>query len=192
MATRGPLGASDADFREDQFADAYATDLVNTVGNGASRVTAMAERYFEGSVPRPEDPHRIVGDRDWNASIAEALREAESAAGRFAIDRMAEAGLSLFRSLDGFIHRTEPFRLAKDPDRREDLARILHQSLEVLFAASALLWPLMPDSMDRLREALGCAKVTESGPLADQVRMDAARDFDGVRKIALFPRIETA
>ncbi|MGA0873488.1 MAG: hypothetical protein ACO3SJ_11480, partial [Phycisphaerales bacterium] len=73
-----------------------------------------------------------------------------------------------------------------------DLARILHQSLEVLFAASALLWPLMPGSMDRLREALGQPAVERSGTLAEQARMDASRRFETVRKIALFPRVEAA
>ena len=190
MSTRGPLGASDADFREEHFADAYLTDLVNTVGNGASRVTAMAERYFEGNVPCPDDPHRVIDGQDWSATIAAALREAQEAASSFAIDRMAEAGLGLVRTLDGFIHRTEPFKLAKDPARRDDLARILHQSLEVLHAASALLWPLMPGSMDRLRDAIGQPRVEAAGALDAQARLDASRRFTRVAKIALFPRVE--
>ena len=152
----------------------------------------MAERYFEGNVPRPDDPHRVIDGQDWSATIAAALREAQEAAESFAIDRMAEAGLGLVRALDGFIHRTEPFKLAKDPERRDDLARILHQSLEVLFAASALLWPLMPGSMDRLRDAIGQPRVEQAGTLETQVRLDASRRFDGVRKIALFPRVEAA
>lgn len=192
MSTRGPLGAADADFREDHFADAYLSDLVNTVGNGASRVTAMAERYFEGNVPCPPEPHRTIDGQDWSATIAAALRQAHEASDTFAIDRMADAGLSLFRALDGFIHRTEPFKLAKDPARRDDLARILHQSLEVLFAASALLWPLMPASMDRLRDAIGQPRVEAAGTLEAQVRLDASRRFEGVAKIALFPRVEAA
>jgi len=190
MATRGPLGASDADFRDAHFREAYLSDLVNTVGNGASRVTAMVERYFEGTLPAVEDPARVVAGEDWSAALARALRDAESAASEFAIDRLAEAGIGLMRSLDGFIHRTEPFKIARDPARRGELALILRQSLEVLESASALLSPLMPGSMDRLRRAIGRPLVAEGGTLSAQVRLDPARTYAGVTKVALFPRVE--
>jgi methionine--tRNA ligase len=51
MVTRGPLEATDADFRAATFHETYMADLVNTVGNCSSRVSAMITKTFEGVMP---------------------------------------------------------------------------------------------------------------------------------------------
>ncbi|QYK48078.1 MAG: methionine--tRNA ligase [Phycisphaeraceae bacterium] len=53
LATQGPLGATDADFAYGRFVEVYNADLANGIGNCASRVANMIEKYFEGSVPAP-------------------------------------------------------------------------------------------------------------------------------------------
>ena len=40
LCTQGPLGSTDADLSATHFHEIYNTDLVNTVGNCASRVTS--------------------------------------------------------------------------------------------------------------------------------------------------------
>ena len=55
----------------------YSSELVNTVGNSASRVTAMIEKYFDGVLPAETDAagRRIVADAggvDWPARAAAA------------------------------------------------------------------------------------------------------------------------
>ena len=51
LITQGPLGSTDADFVYEKFHDIYNAHLVNTVGNCASRITAMIEKYCDGLVP---------------------------------------------------------------------------------------------------------------------------------------------
>lgn len=57
LATQGPLGATDADFAYGRFVEVYNADLANGIGNCASRVANMVEKYFEGVVPAPLQDH---------------------------------------------------------------------------------------------------------------------------------------
>lgn len=55
LATQGPLGANDADFAHARFVEVYNADLANGIGNCASRVANMIEKYFSGDVPAPHE-----------------------------------------------------------------------------------------------------------------------------------------
>ncbi|GMV25035.1 MAG: methionine--tRNA ligase [Phycisphaerae bacterium] len=55
LLTQGPLGATDADFSHAKFVEVYNADLANGIGNCASRVGNMIEKYFGGKVPEPRD-----------------------------------------------------------------------------------------------------------------------------------------
>lgn len=60
LLTEGPMGSQDANFSEERLNDIYSCDLVNTLGNCASRTTAMinkvrpAAHMEEGASPRTE------------------------------------------------------------------------------------------------------------------------------------------
>lgn len=69
LATQGPLGATDADFAYGRFVEVYNADLANGIGNCASRVANMVEKYFGGEVPKPLEDH-------WFASTASATETA--------------------------------------------------------------------------------------------------------------------
>ncbi len=192
LVTQGPLGATDSDLSSSHLAEVYNTDLVNTVGNCASRVTAMINKYFDGLIPSEHGPDGriVVGDVDWPAAAAEAVFTARTAMDRFDLAEAIRAGMGLVRRVDGFINLTEPYRLAKDPTRRDELGAILYQCVEAVRIASLLLWPVLPQRMADLWQALGLP--TEPGPR----RLDELGAWGGlspggpVAKVALFPRIE--
>lgn len=56
LLTQGPLTGADADFSRAKFIEVYNADLANGIGNCASRVGNMVDKYFEGQLP---DPHGI-------------------------------------------------------------------------------------------------------------------------------------
>ena len=140
MIVQGPLGATDADFQATGFHETYTTDLVNTVGNCASRTTAMIGKYFDGVVPA--DPGIELAGWDLAASASEAMDSWRAAMDRFALDRACEAGIGLLRTVDAFINATEPFKVAKDESRRTELEAILARCAEAVRIASLLLAPV--------------------------------------------------
>lgn len=206
MITRGPLEATDADFRAEAFHETYTADLVNTVGNCASRVTAMMEKYFEGIMPEDTEqggvwPPRVIGAvAAWKAAIDE-----------FALADAAAAAIGLLRQVDGFINATEPFKLAKDPAQRPRLASILAQCAECVRVACVLLAPLLPGKSKELAAALGQPEVLTSGasgagssaasagpastgvrPFGELVAWGGLKPGDRLTKCALFPRMDAA
>jgi len=185
MIARGPLAATDADFTAASFHETYTTDLVNTLGNCASRVTAMIGRYFEGKLPA--DSSEPIGDIDWAAEARACSERALEASESLALGESLAAALSLVRRVDGFINATEPFKLAKDDGRREALGGILYRCAEALRVAALLLEPAMPQRMGELLAALGAERVQ---PLEAALSWGQLKPGALVTKVALFPRIE--
>jgi methionyl-tRNA synthetase len=196
MTTQGPLSAQDADFSATHFHDVYTNDLVNTVGNCASRVTAMIEKYFEGKVPAPNG-QQIAG-HDWPALTHAAVERATKAMERFELERAIDEAIGLIRKVDGFINQTEPYKLAKQPEKRDELGTILYQCAETLRIASLLLWGVMPNAMEQLWSALGLAVkpgIPGAGggdELQTLAKWGGLAPGNAIRKVALFPRVAEA
>lgn len=194
MVTQGPLGATDSDFSAAHFHGVYHTDLVNTVGNCASRVTAMIGKYFDGAVPPEMAPERYtLPGFDLPASAREAVETAITAIDRFDLAEAAAAAIALIRRVDAFINATEPFKMARDAARVPQVGSILHQCLEAVRIATLLLWCVMPDATSAFWRAIGCGEIDPTkGGLRDLARWGGLTAGRKVEKIALFPRVEHA
>lgn len=150
----------------------YVADLANTLGNLASRVTALASRaYGATGLPTVADDALLV------SAPAQALREAE-ARGRaayvaaFAANRPHLALRALWETLSAanlFVTQTTPWALAKDPLQREAFDQTLGVVLRVLAQCTVLLSPALPETASRLWEALGAP-----GDVRDQRLTDVA------------------
>jgi methionyl-tRNA synthetase len=183
MLTRGPLESTDADFRALAFHETYVADLVNTVGNCSSRVTAMIGKTFDGAMPAD-----ARGGDAWPAMCASVVKQWEGHMDRFELGPAAAAAIGLLREVDGFINRTEPFKLAKDPAKRDEVASILAQCAETVRIASVLLEPFLPQRMADLQTALGAPMASE--PWARKVAWGGLKAGTSMSKVALYPRIE--
>ena len=192
MATQGPLGATDADFADVHFHEVYHTDLVNTVGNCSSRVSAMIGRYFDGAVPgeSPGGRRLTIAEHDWPALCAEAVRHSEAAMDRLDLAGSIGAALGLIRRVDAFINLTEPYKLARDDSRCDELGAILYQCAEVIRIASLLLWPVMPGKCEELWQAMEIQIDPRAGRLHELAEWGGLAQGQGIRKTALFPRLE--
>ncbi len=185
MATQGPLGATDADFSDAHFNEIYTTDLVNTVGNCTSRVTAMVGRYFDGLLPA-EDTGTID---EWPGHCALALDRCMAAMERLDLPGAIAEAMGLVRRTDGYINRTEPYKLAKDPARRVELGSILYRCAEALRIASLMLWCVIPQRIEAFWAALGVQIDPRGGRLVEYAAWGGLRPGARIEKTALFPRV---
>ncbi|MFT4540188.1 MAG: methionyl-tRNA synthetase [Planctomycetota bacterium] len=192
LTTQGPLGATDADFVAGHFHEVYESDLVNTVGNCASRVTAMVGKYFDGVVPTeaPAGERLLCGDHDWPTITAASTETAVNAMDNFDLVAATASGMNLIRKVDGFIQTTAPFKLAKDDGRRDELGAILYQCLEAIRIASLLLWPTLNHKMEQLWDVFGLEMNPRDGKLAELAQWGGLPVGGSVVKVALFPRID--
>jgi methionyl-tRNA synthetase len=161
LLTQGPLGTTDADFSESKFIEVYNSDLANTLGNSFSRVSNMIGRYFGGQAPEGGDGGEL------RTAAERSVAAYRSAMDALQLDEAAGAAMELVREIDGYIERTAPFRLAKDPERMPQVGAILYDCAEAMRIASLLLWPVLPEKMEEVWRRIGgdayLAAVAERG-----------------------------
>ena len=179
---------NDANFSDEAFVARYNADLANDLGNLASRATTMIHRYCEGVVPgssaalegRPEEARL-------SARVADVIRSTQTQmADSFAFSQALRDIWDLVSLTNKYIATREPWALAKDPQKTEELHTVLNQSANALRVAGALIEPVMPSTAFRIRQMLGIA--AEGWTALGTERLKEGTRLGRVEP--LFPRIE--
>ena len=174
----------DGDFTWERFDERYNADLANNFGNLVSRVTAMAHKYRGGRVaPVPGAAPRLAD------VAADVVRRYGAALDAYELHAGMAAAFDLIDATNEFITRSEPWALAKDPDRRDELDQALFEMVEAVRIAALLLWPAMPSSCAEIWRRMG-----QTGSIAES-RLDADAAWSGgerhvVQGPPLWPRLE--
>ena len=156
------------------------SDLANTLGNLVKRTVSMTNQYFGGVVKNPgvnepvdeELKALAVATRDLCDKDMETLRVA---------DAMSKVW-DLFKRCNKYIDETEPWVLAKDPDKQGRLATVLYNLVESISIGASLIKSFMPDTSAAILKELG----------ADEIPYDELDTFghypaDGSRKVTDSP-----
>ncbi len=152
-----PFG-SDGNFSNELLIQTINTDLANDLGNLLSRTTAMAGKYFGGTLPQGcgtwDDPQDC--DRELIA-LATGLREKyEAAMESFAPHTALSEVFKVIQRANKYIDETAPWTLAKDMEANgKRLANVLYNLLEATRICGVLLTPFMPESMAKLFVQIG-------------------------------------
>ena len=131
------------------FETRYNAELANEYGNLASRTLAMIERYRDGVVPEASVSSELAADL---AGVDDRVREKLDAVD---VSGALEEIWTAVRTLNRYVQDEEPWKLAKDASAAERLDTVLYSLAEGLRFVSVLVHPYMPDTSDRLLEALG-------------------------------------
>jgi len=177
----------DGSFSWESMTDRYHADLANGLGNLASRVLAMVDRYFEGRVPEPS-----------GSAGAELERVVRTRAQRYdqhmravALSAALAAVWEIVAAANHYLVQWAPWSLAEDPARRSDLAAVLYASAEVLRVLAVLISPVMPRAAAALWAQLGIDEPLDSQRLPEAALWGGLRPGARVRRgDALFPRLE--
>ncbi|HKW96489.1 MAG TPA: methionine--tRNA ligase [Bryobacteraceae bacterium] len=173
----------DGSFSYDALVGRYNAELANGLGNLASRTLTMIHQYRGGAIPAGSVEHIQ------NAACA-AIRAASDAFYHFDFSKGLEAVWALLSAVDKFIVEQAPWTLAKKADAQAELDKTLYTAAEALRIATALLWPVLPESCAKIWAQLGMPE-----PI-DAVRLDALAwgQLRAGQKIgtvsAVFPRID--
>jgi methionyl-tRNA synthetase len=173
----------DADFSEERLVQRHNVDLANSLGNLLNRTLSMAGRYREGVVERGDAETRRRGE-----DVVEQIVPAYVAAmDRFEANAAIEAVCELATWCNGFVEESAPWKLAKEPARREKLSGVLYTLAESLRIIAILLSPVLPKAARGIWNQLGLEgefrlEETKWGGLKDGHQLG--------RPFPLFPRIE--
>lgn len=140
----------DSDMTIESFKKAYNAHLAHGLGNLVSRVMKMVETY-EISLDELvlEDERTLVN--------GEGAAEYRDAFEQFRIDRAADVVWGEIAFMDSYIQETEPFKTIKE-DEEKARADILFL-VERLWEVAVLLEPFMPETSERIKEAIDIARM---------------------------------
>ena len=130
-----PFG-SDLDWQADELHRSYL-ELANVLGNGLNRVLKMTAKYRDGVLPAAGDGPTLKSE-NLKSEIAGAWADLR-------LHDAATLPLDLAREMNGYIDRTEPFKLAKDESKSDELDAVLHHSAVALYRALVALLPVLPE-----------------------------------------------
>ena len=151
----------DRGFSYEGFMDRLNADLANGLGNLAARTLSMIQRYRGGVVPMPTVMDELDQEMATQllAVFPEYLEQARASNFHGALDVL----WTYLRTLDGYIVKAEPWKLAKDPGNDPKLDAVLANLYRALRATALLVAPVMPELAQTLWEGLGhSTKVTET------------------------------
>jgi methionyl-tRNA synthetase len=154
----------DGSFSFDALVQRYNSDLANDLGNLSSRTLTMINRYFGGAVPYPSS---LAAKKDSDAVIR---NQAETAIIDFNVffedfqfSRALEAAWALVGSVNKYLVEEEPWALAEKEgeENKARLATVLYTAAEALRIVTALAYPVLPESADKIWRQLGLGDITK-------------------------------
>ena len=181
-----PFG-SDGNFSNELLIQTINMDLANDLGNLVSRTTAMAEKYFGGTLPTERESSDADDDLKQMASTLRDRYETEME--HFQFQNALEQVFKTIQRANKYIDENAPWTLAKDPANRARLATVMYNLLETIRICAVLLTPFIPDSAEKIFDQIGacpCCRTWEKANVWGSLRPDVT-----VHKgEALFPRID--
>ena len=182
----------DGNFSWEAMASRYNSDLANDLGNLASRVLKMLERYLDGVVPDAPSPEEMEGpDGDLVVAYEEALRGMRQAVDEIAPHEALKSAWEFVRRANAYVEEVTPWAIAKDPASHRRLEVVLYRLADALRLIALLVFPAIPRaavelwtrlaSDDPLEEA-SYPSVGRWGLLAPGAKISAGP--------SLFPRLE--
>jgi methionyl-tRNA synthetase len=178
----------DGSFSWESMTERYNADLANGLGNLASRVLAMIGSYFDGKVPEPASDG---AESDLPAVARDVAARYDQHMDRVELSPALGAVWDLVGRANQYLVEKEPWAIAKDEARREELSSVLYASAEVLRILALLILPIMPRAAGALWAQLGIGDELEAQRLPEAAGWGGLRPGTAVTKgESLFPRVE--
>ncbi len=145
--------AQDGNITYESFINKYNSDLANNLGNLVNRTVTMTNKYFGGSVSRPESYEDIDIELK---NLAESTKNVyfELMDDYHNADTAGKI-ITLCKRLNKYIDETTPWLLAKDESKKSRLNDVMYNLLEGIRFVSVMLKPFMPSTSAEILRQLG-------------------------------------
>ena len=152
LAKEMPLG-NDGLFSYDRFMERYNTDLANDLGNLVSRTVSMIDKYFDGVIPATYKNTEY--DENLRSVAAKAIANTKNEFDKFELQNGMLATWELINRANKYVDETAPWALAKDPEKKDELASVMYHLAESIRVAAHLVAPYLVETAPKILKALG-------------------------------------
>ncbi|WP_270335081.1 methionine--tRNA ligase [Ligilactobacillus acidipiscis] len=183
-----PFG-NDGVFTPEDFVNKVNYDLANDLGNLLNRTVAMINKYRGGQIPT-----LVSGvtefDKDLEESARTAVKEYEEEMDNMHFSNALSALWKFVSRSNKYIDQTEPWALAKDDAKKDELDSVLAHLAASLRVTAILLQPVLTHAPKEIFTQLGFE--TADMQIDNVSFFDLPENSQVVKKgTPLFPRLDT-
>ena len=186
--------AADGSITYETMIERYNSDLANTIGNLVNRTIAMTNKYFDGVIQAPTAKEAV--DDDLAKTCVDAVKKVDELIATYQVADAVDTVLGIAKRANKYIDETEPWVLAKDPEKKERLGTVLYNLLEAIRYLAILLSPFTPETTDAIfaqtnMNAKDYDSLAEFGALEPGITVGKAEPlFARIDKDEMYEKIE--
>jgi len=173
----------DANFTMDLFRERYNADLANNLGNLVSRSLTLTVKNFDSKIPVAS-----VGEKENElfSQLQKLWQELVEHIKNFQLGKAANTIPAMCGFVNRYIDEHEPWKMAKEEDKKEDLARVLKAQCESVRFIAGAIQSFMPEISQKILDCFGLQVPT--GP--EFFELGVLEEGSEIKKCPpLFPRI---
>jgi len=167
-----PFG-SDGDFSREAIVNRINGELANEIGNLYSRVISMGLKYRNGNIKGEKENEYENISSEVISSYRRYMEDVN-------FNKAIEEVLKFTAYLNKYVDRSAPWELAKRNDAKLD--KVLYALHDGLMLISYMLYPFMPNKMDRVLKTFGF------DTFPHDIHPYTFKEYKVKEKIILFPK----